>query len=798
MKKWLMAACCMASFGSITAQHTHEWCGTDILLQQQIEQDPSLAERVEQAWSIGDAPLVQSASSRSSRDLFIIPVVFHIVHNNGVGDISYEQILDGVRMLNEDFTRTNADAVNTRSVFQPHAADSEIEFRLAKRDPDGNCTNGVVRINAPTQADNASNSVKSLSFWPSDQYLNIWVVNTIQNFSGTPGIILGYAQFPGSGSWNTYGIVIRNDRVGSIGSAQFGDRTLTNEVGHCLNLLHTFQSGCGGNCSSSGDRVCDTPPSSQATYGCNQGQNTCSNDGSGASPYSSNVVDQIENYMSYDDCQNMFSEGQKARMHNTLNNVSRLVNLTSQQNLEATGVLNPVEIICRADFETNKQVVCIGEPVEFEDLSFFSPTEWEWEFEGGSPAVSTVQHPTVTYDSPGIYEVSLRVGDGTDFASTTKQAFIEVLPGPGTHMPLEESFEYSNDLRSNYWFTDSDVSNFGWELSSEESYTGFQSLKMNNFGFNSGSTDILSPTYDLSNMTSATVSFRVAYTQRAAGNNDILRVHLSNNCGETWSLRFASGGTAMASLPTSAAPITGLNQSDWQLFSFPVDNQFLRENLRLRFYFESDGGNNLYLDDINIMGTFSDVPLLVSPTNQAPSVQNNVTLDWKATGPVDYYTIELDSSASFNSSAFQGFQQTYLGTDPNLSDTRQSTSGLEVGVTYYWRVRGVRNGTPLGWSDTWSFTVGEDNLVSSVGEPEEESLFSVFPNPAQGRVFIGKPAEATAQVYIYSTTGQQVLAQQLNAGSQQEVIQLSSLAPGLYILQLETSGKREMHRLVIE
>src|SRR5690606_28639244 len=96
------------------------------------------------------------------------------------------------------------------------------------------------------------------------------------------------------GNLNTYGIVARSDQWGTIETASGSDggRTVTHEMGHCFNLLHTFQSGCGNHCVNSGDLICDTPPVSTSTFGCNLNNNTCSNDATGSSTFSTDVPDQ--------------------------------------------------------------------------------------------------------------------------------------------------------------------------------------------------------------------------------------------------------------------------------------------------------------------------------------------------------------------------------------------------------------------------------------------------------------------------------------------------------------------------
>ncbi|MCC6818391.1 MAG: hypothetical protein IT245_05840, partial [Bacteroidia bacterium] len=93
---------------------------------------------------------------------YIIPVVFHVIHTNGPENISLEQIEDQIRILNEDFSFNNANKNNIRSQFTGVTADCEIEFRLARIDPQGNCTNGINRVYSPLHVD-ARDNVKSIT-----------------------------------------------------------------------------------------------------------------------------------------------------------------------------------------------------------------------------------------------------------------------------------------------------------------------------------------------------------------------------------------------------------------------------------------------------------------------------------------------------------------------------------------------------------------------------------------------------------------------------------------------------------
>jgi len=115
---------------------------------------------------------------------------------------------------------------------------------------------------------------------------------------------------------------------------------IAHEVGHTFGLYHTFMNSgtpCGSACDTTGDDVCDTPPSRSSSL-CPTTRNTCNNDTMGPSPYTDNEVDQIENYMSYNSCQNMFSMGQSNRMWGYILSFPELQNLYNPDNLHNTGV----------------------------------------------------------------------------------------------------------------------------------------------------------------------------------------------------------------------------------------------------------------------------------------------------------------------------------------------------------------------------------------------------------------------------------------------------------------------------
>ncbi|MDA8695997.1 M43 family zinc metalloprotease, partial [Flavobacteriales bacterium] len=253
------------------------------------------AERIEQhtaQW----APIVAQQRAANQNAVVTIPVVFHVVYRTATENISAEQIQSQLDVLNDDFRRLNSDVDD----IWPQAADTEIEFCLASFDPQGNPSDGILRVPTTVNGFGTNDAVKSASSggsdaWPYNEYLNFWVCNI-------GGGILGYAQFPG-GSAGTDGVVCGYQYTGTVGTATSPfdlGRTATHEVGHWLNLRHIWgDGGCGAS-----DFVDDTPDSDGPNYGCALGNVAC------------NTTDMVQNYMDYSDdaCMNLFTQGQTDRM----------------------------------------------------------------------------------------------------------------------------------------------------------------------------------------------------------------------------------------------------------------------------------------------------------------------------------------------------------------------------------------------------------------------------------------------------------------------------------------------------
>ncbi|MEP6645659.1 MAG: PKD domain-containing protein [Saprospiraceae bacterium] len=90
----------------------------------------------------------------------------------------------------------------------------------------------------------------------------------------------------------------------------------------------------------------------------------------------------------------------------------------------------PVVTLPFANFRANITEGCDPIEIEFTNLSSSNSTSFHWEFPGGSPPTSTAFEPTVVYEIPGTFNVTLTVVNGAGDDVLTKTNYITVFPEP--------------------------------------------------------------------------------------------------------------------------------------------------------------------------------------------------------------------------------------------------------------------------------------------------------------------------------------------------------------------------------
>lgn len=188
--------------------------------------------------------------------VYVIPIVFHIVHEYGTENITDAQVYNQMDILNKDFRKLNADTLGIVPSFIPLMSDAHIEFRLATIDPYGNCTNGIEHIYS--HQTNGGDDYTKINQWHRNEYLNVWVTRSI----GEAGVA-GYAYYPTAtqgGFFFADGILILHDYIGSTGTGSLsGSIALTHEIGHYLGLAHVWGNTNDPNVACGDDGVDDTP-----------------------------------------------------------------------------------------------------------------------------------------------------------------------------------------------------------------------------------------------------------------------------------------------------------------------------------------------------------------------------------------------------------------------------------------------------------------------------------------------------------------------------------------------------------
>jgi PKD repeat protein len=585
------------SLFSQTSQVNQRWCGSVEAMEAHFKKHPELRQQFEQLeMTLNHAQNTGNPVMRTAAVDYTIPVVFHVLHQNGIENISDAQIQDQVAIFNRDFNLQNTDTSLVIAPMKSAIGNAHITFVLAKLDPNGNCTSGIDRF-----FDAKTNSWEGDYFdyqytWDPTMYLNIYVVKGIESGAA------GYAYYPGSlGTGSPMdAILILQDYVGSVGtSSALKSRALTHEVGHWLRLQHVWGNSNNPGVACGDDQVNDTPVT--------KGFTSCSSliNSQICTP---GVSENYQNYMDYAYCSVMFTNDQVIRMTGAITStVSGRNNLSSVSNLMATGITPPAQCAPSALFKSDKQIICMGQTISYTDQSnIASPTSWAWNFEGGTPNTSSVQNPTITYNSPGTYSVQLissnLVGNSTP---EVKVGYVIVLPAP-TSTAIYESFETGTLPNSIWMVRNSSASNTNWQQTTNAAASGNHSAFISQTITAVSTVDLYSPAYDLTSMPNVALTFKWAGAERDTTTHasfDSFSVFFSTDCGVSWIPRFNK------QLKVGNIGLSGIVNGNF----YPTPSQFRQEviNLgslasstnavfRIRFTSESGESNNFYIDDINL------------------------------------------------------------------------------------------------------------------------------------------------------------------------------------------------------
>lgn len=366
----------------------------------------------------GQSTGIQNTSTPPLPPTVYIPIVFHIIDQNpfSITDGMVQAALDD---LNRAFAHQGAYGVDTLG------ADTRIQFRLAQRTPSGEKSNGVNRIKSfydSVDVDLEDADMKNQIRWDPAKYANVWVVKKI-NGEIQPSVFE-------CGQWTRMAYGGYASAGGGVVVAGLGTALLAHELGHYLSLLHTFQgTNCLNNdCTTDGDRVCDTPPDrSIQGSSCTNPENSCSTD-TLSGPFTTDVRDNISNFMDYGtSCPTVFTPGQGERMR------AFLAVFNGGSLLVSDGATPPCADNINALYEvTNNPFPLIGTSVELTNRST-GASNYEWRIKntatGIESVVATSTNLTYLFSSAGTYQVKLIAFNGSGTCNSSYYTQIVVSCG---------------------------------------------------------------------------------------------------------------------------------------------------------------------------------------------------------------------------------------------------------------------------------------------------------------------------------------------------------------------------------
>ncbi|MBK6264878.1 T9SS type A sorting domain-containing protein [Marivirga sp. S37H4] len=607
--KWIVSSVIICLY--LSSPLLGQRCPVPELVEERDKKNPTLNSHQFEKWIQEkiqlrklEEPTQMRASARSQ--IVQIPVVFHIVHKGepvGVGtNLSQERIDRQLAILNEDFKRLNSDTTETLSQFKNLAADIEIEFIYAQQNPDGFETNGVVRVLGSQSTYSYQNReiLSAQSYWPAEDYLNIWV----GDLSGTS---LGWAEFPVS---NLPGLTeASNNRLidgVSLDYVYFGEnpsspsfeskgRTATHEMGHFFGLRHIW--GDGG-CSVD-DFCADTPESNSSSTGCNLSKTTCGS------------LDMVQNFMDYtnDECMNLFTMDQKARIRTVLDNSPRRASLTTSSGLEPPEIFDNDLALFPANELFNSACSNFFSPkVIVKNVGLLSANNYEIQLivdeNVEESIVSTkelapgesveITFAPLSFDEYGDYEITYEVETETGqiderLHNNAINEYVQTLEQ--RTVPYQRTF--------NNGFAD-------WQIRNEDGeetwmqLNGYAGIPFYDNKHNIGEREqLISPIFDFTQIDVPELSF--VFSQSADTLPHRFNIYASYDCGETFNdLIFSSTNQPLLTSYSVDSAFVPMHRLDWDTINIDLSRLKNEPSVSFNILVENRNANNLYISSFSI------------------------------------------------------------------------------------------------------------------------------------------------------------------------------------------------------
>ena len=676
-KNYFLLMAAMACFAGKSSAQVIQPCGTDEVTKRYQLEYPKIAEFEKQleehtanyikAQSNPYNYAKRTTATHADTDWYDIPLVVHVMHNHGAELLPDDKIYQLIAEMNK-FYSLNSDTTAVIKPFKKYVGKAKIRFHLATRDPNGNPTTGITH--RATYLTYGMDDQAKMDQWPPSSYVNIWFENVIGQ-KITNGVIVAYATPPSSAAANPYrdGIISNYSFINDA-TTTGGGGSIDHEMGHILNLKHTFGSTNDPHTNKSGscnddDGVDDTPPTEGNLGGCHLYDSVCATNyfklytnaigGDSLANYPDTSNEQ--NIMNYADCKLMFTKGQITRMRAALNSdIGDRSNLWDSLNLVYTGALAP-----RIDMKPNPEFAAmplsgITNQANYMDMVNyfvfpnvsvrFKNESWNdtitniiWSFDHGAAVPTTPTGLNVavvnSFSQTGWVNITMKVtgnnsGDTTATFNNVYVANPVATSGANYLQDFKES-DLTEWPSFNYY-----NNGFKWAASNTVGY--YDNTSMKYVGFDSRSYSFLAPPkgdfddfftcpFDLTGYADPNLYLNFFYTAAgrtslSTGLNDELDIDYSTD-GKTWTNIAKMTKRDLENRGSIATEYVPTSLSDWAPKGYLLPSGARTAYTVFRFRYKpgigADGfyssGNNFYMDKLS----FGAWPAAINGVNMGAS-----------------------------------------------------------------------------------------------------------------------------------------------------------------------------------
>lgn len=605
-----------------------------------------------------------------------------------------------------------------------------------------------------------ANDVTFNTTYGTTNVINLYIANSVTSGANS---LCGYAYFPVS-----LDMIMMSSNCMSNGS------TLAHEFGHYFGLYHTHETTFGNelvdgsNCTIAGDRLCDTEADPQIGAG-NINSGGCTYIGGGTDANGDAYTPPVSNVMSYSprECRHAFTDDQLS-----------LISFVQQNSRAYLTCATPA---LNAFFYTVEQDTCeMGKRVAFYNASNGNPTTYTWNFGDGN--TSTTESPTHTYNSVGIFTVTLTVDDGT-----TTDTYTEEIAVGAVSIPYTNDFELGTNSLNEFEATASLKNQVG--ISTAAANTGvygvlFTGTVDDNTNF--GSPGYATPTtatafsdgwnhYFQSEMKlcvdgTNTAGIQLSFDRRQirAFNDDYTHFRITVNGTQIGNVYQVN--TPGVDDPAFTTEIVDLSAYDGTIFTigFEATHKYAKDVLGA-----NNTGNATFLDNLNITGTVLPVEWVAFTATPVSTPQPAVDLGWQTRTELnnDYFTVEKSADGAQWIAIEQVAGQNSPSNQLNTYQTRD--------ITPYWG----RSYYRIKQTDFDGRTSYSEIKEVSIDKPVP--TFTLYPNPVTDKLTISGKGKDLQSIRLFSAQGQEIgLDQRITEINVQEVsIDLQDLPAGMYLLK---------------